>query len=503
MARWLLLICILAQGGRSRMESRDADIEEKLNHAGGAAIRPDISKCRSRNMEHFNCWWRPLGNLTAGEATYVLTYSIEKGPKQECPDYRTAGPNSCHFDSSHTTVWNVYCMNVTAVTATQNYTSQQHCLDVADIVETEAPVNLTYELSDVGGDETGHNALLTWKYPEPGDLQYGWITLVYELQYRRVTEAENWKVKPSLWETHLELLSLPVGDYVVRVRCRSKNSQLWSKWSSAVLMSIPSRPSAGKLLVQVLVAGLGIGTVLVITFGIIPQSKRIKDYFLPPIPKPRIIGINPLLLKKGNLDEINIHLSSFHNYRPPSYTEEVWEPVNEDKICLTLQDRTDHGAAGDAESGRLMAPCNLEPVGASQEFLAQSPTSYQQSVSPHCFTLSSQLSPPWPGVEGASPQGAAYTVLEQLGPQGDDADAATKKRSLQDFYTCVQLMNESGEVHLVPCLPPECCQDLRPVPCSREKKEKMADYQLRTNSGEAESSGSADPLVSLAVDNQG
>lgn len=62
-------------------------------------------------------------------------------------------------------------------------------------VETEAPVNLTYELSDAGGDETGHNALLTWKYPEPGDLQYGWITLVYELQYRRVTEAENWKVR--------------------------------------------------------------------------------------------------------------------------------------------------------------------------------------------------------------------------------------------------------------------------------------------------------------------
>lgn len=133
-------------------------------------------------------------------------------------------------------------------------------------METEAPVNLTYELSDAGGDETGHNALLTWKYPEPGDLQYGWITLVYELQYRRVSEADNWKVrsgggganltfgftlvssrqvKPSLREPHLELLSLPVGDYVVRVRCRSKNSPLWSKWSAAMLMSIPARPSAG------------------------------------------------------------------------------------------------------------------------------------------------------------------------------------------------------------------------------------------------------------------
>lgn len=58
-----------------------------------------------------------------------------KGPKRECPDYVTAGPNSCHFDSSHTTVWNVYCMTVTAVTAARNYTSQQHCLDVADIGE--------------------------------------------------------------------------------------------------------------------------------------------------------------------------------------------------------------------------------------------------------------------------------------------------------------------------------------------------------------------------------
>lgn len=219
----------------------------------------------------------------------------------------------------------------------------------------------------------------------------------------------------------------------------------------------------------------------------------------PPIPP----HTHTLGLQKGNLDEINIHLSSFHNYRPPSYAEEVWEPVNEDKICLTRQDGADRGATGDKESGRIMASCNLEPAVASQEFLAQSPTSYQQSVSPRCFALSSQLTPPWPWVEGASPQGAEYTVLEQLGPRGDGAATTTKKRSLQDFYTCVQLMNESGEVHLVPCLPPEYCQDLRPVPCSREKKEKMADYQLRTNSGEAESSGSADALVSLAVGNQG
>lgn len=65
---------------------------------------------------------------------------------------------------------------------------------VSSTVKTEAPVNLTYTLTDAGGDEMGHNALLSWTYPVPSDLQYGWITLVYELQYRRVTEPDNWKV---------------------------------------------------------------------------------------------------------------------------------------------------------------------------------------------------------------------------------------------------------------------------------------------------------------------
>lgn len=67
------------------------------------------------------------------------------GPRRECPDYSTAGPHSCHFDGSHTTVWSVYCMNVTAVTAARNYTSQQLCLDVADIGEPGAVPGVSTE----------------------------------------------------------------------------------------------------------------------------------------------------------------------------------------------------------------------------------------------------------------------------------------------------------------------------------------------------------------------
>lgn len=53
------------------------------------------------------------------------------------------------------------------------------------------------------------------------------------------------QVKLPLREPHVELLGLPVGDYVVRVRCRSHNYGLWSEWSNTLQMSIPARPPAG------------------------------------------------------------------------------------------------------------------------------------------------------------------------------------------------------------------------------------------------------------------
>ncbi|XP_044043160.1 prolactin receptor-like isoform X2 [Siniperca chuatsi] len=465
-------------------------------------------------MEDFTCWWHPLDNLTDGEqVTYVLSYSKDKGPKHECPDYLTAGPNSCHFDSSHTSIWKIYCMNVTAVTAYRNYTSQEHCLDVAEIVQTEAPVNLTYMLTDAGGDEMGHSVLLSWTYPVPSDLQYGWITLVHELQYRRVTEPENWKVKHPLREPHVELLGLPVGDYVVRVRCRSHNYGLWSKWSSTLLMSIPTRPPAGKLLVRILVSGVGVVALLVIAFGIIPQSRRIKDYFLPPIPKPRIIGIDPLLLKNGNLDEINRHLSNFHSYKPPRYTEEVWHQVNADDVYLTTpKGCSDPADPTDREKDALMVPCDLTP---HHQFTTQNPSSY---VSPYCssppeaFTPSLNVPSLWPRPEIVSLPGTEYSVMGHPGltnaVPAPVATAATTKRSPQDFYTCVQLMNESGEVHLVPCLPPINLDAGEEE--EEEKKKKLAVYHARTNvmnrlkdGGEAERSEAADPLLPVAVDNKG
>ncbi|XP_057685791.1 serine/threonine/tyrosine-interacting-like protein 2 isoform X2 [Corythoichthys intestinalis] len=301
----LLLCLLIASVGCNTRLRLDSQFEER-QAAGGVALttRPLIYYCRSPNMVVFTCWWHPLANLTEGEeVNYVLTYSIDKEPKGECPDYKSAGVNSCHFDASHTFVWNIYCMKVKAVTARQNFTSPEHCFDVADIVKTEAPINLTYELMEAGGDEMGHDVLLSWSYPRPVDLQYGWITLVHELKYRRVSEPDEWKFKESLREPKVQLLGLPNDDYVIRVRCRSHNYGLWSNWSQPLMMSIPSQaPAADKLLVLILVTSISIVALLAIAMRLSPQCVRVKDYFLPPIPKPRIIGIDSLLLKE--LDEV-------------------------------------------------------------------------------------------------------------------------------------------------------------------------------------------------------
>ncbi|XP_068612730.1 prolactin receptor-like [Brachionichthys hirsutus] len=487
--------CLIAE---TAMREEQEEQEEQRSRGGGDTMRPHIDLCRSRNMEDFTCWWRPVDDRTDGEPVeYVLSYSKDQG----CPDYVSAGPNSCHFDSSHTSIWKIYCMNVTAVSAHRNYTSREHCLDVAEIVQTAAPVDLSCVLREAEAEEAGQNALLSWRYPVPSDLQYGWITLVYELQYRRVDEPGSWKVKHPLREPRLELLGLPFGDYLVRVRCRSHNYGIWSEWSSALPMSIPGRPPAGQLLVGTLVSGVAVTVLLVVVCVVVPQSKRFKRYFMPPIPKPRIIGIDSRLLKKGKLDEINQHLSSFHGYSPPIHAEEAWDQVSCDGVYLTLP-----ADPPDGEKDALISPCDPTPAAALHQLVTPKPP-------PYCSVPSQ-----WPRPEIVTLSGTAYHVLEQTSspvaapppdPPPLDPTASTPDGSKPGSYTCVQLMNEIGEVHLVMfeeagyCLPP---LRGRITTGGREEEEKMAEYQNRTiwstDGVEAEHSETAAPLLAVAVDDQ-
>ncbi|CAB1459179.1 unnamed protein product [Pleuronectes platessa] len=146
---------------------------------------------------------------------------------------------------------------------------------------------------------------------------------------------------------------------------------------------------------------------------------------------------------------------------------------------------------------------------------ARNPTPYLQSLSPYCSSPLEAFAPSLPRPEILSLPGTDYSVMGQ----GDSflAAAGTTSGSPQDFYTCVQLMHESGEVHLVPCLPPPYCREFPSLQSgcgddaeTEEKTRKLAEYQARKkmmsepeDGGKAESSEASMPLLPVAVDNRG
>ncbi|XP_073698380.1 prolactin receptor-like [Garra rufa] len=396
--------------------------------------RPYIYRCRSPNMEIFTCWWRPIPDLD--NVTYTLLYTTGEEPPQECPDYRSGGANSCFFDIKHTQVWEVYCMTVTAHTRAGPITSHKHCLDVADIVEIDPPFNLTYVMLNESVGESGRSILLSWLNPVESHVREGWLTLIFELRYRHLAQPDNWKLKERLREPHVELLDLPVGKYEFMVRCRSTSSKHWSTWSESISININGRPLSDRMLALILVTTIGIMVFLVVGLGIAPRGKRIKSFLLPPIPKPRIRGIEPVLLKKGKIDEINRHFSSFHGYKPPQYSMETWYQMSVDSCPAVTPLKHE-----DAPIPRHVAfPDGQRPVQTSC-----SPAPYCRGPASYCDGATPLPDPDPARPELVSAPGMDYSVI--LNP------APAPPPPPQDFYTCVNGVMPGGALHLVPCLP--------------------------------------------------
>ncbi|XP_058633798.1 growth hormone receptor-like isoform X2 [Onychostoma macrolepis] len=417
--------------------------------------RPYIYRCRSPNMEVFTCWWRPIANQD--NVTYTLLYTTDERAPLECPDYVSGGINSCFFDAKHTQVWEVYCMNVTAHTRTGPITSHKHCLDVADIVEIDPPFNLTYVMMNESVGEPDQSILLSWLYPVETQVREGWITLIYELRYRHLAQPDNWRVKERLREPHVELLVLPVGKYEFMVRCRSTNSKHWSAWSESINVSFKSRPLSDRMLVLILVTSIFIMVFLVVGLGIAPRGKRIKSFLLPPIPKPRIRGIEPVLLKKGKIDEINRHFSSFHGYKSPQYSMDTWYHLSVDPCPAAILYKHEDAPIANGQPPTQMS-C--------------SPAAYCRGPAPYCEGATPPSNPdPAPYCEGAPPpsnNGPAH-YCESAPPPSNPGSAHPELMCVpgidysliinpapaapHDFYTCVKGVTPGGALHLVPCLP--------------------------------------------------
>ncbi|XP_041115514.1 prolactin receptor-like [Polyodon spathula] len=431
--------------------SEGRKIEASLLKAQDAALlppKPQIDRCRSADMETFTCWWSTADDDTGDSRNinYTLTYTVGFEPKRECPDYTTGGNNSCYFDADNTQVWVVYCLNVTARNQYGSQTSDEHCLDVVDIVEPDPPTNMTYSFTNSSHGGSGQTVLVSWLAPETVDVE-SWLTLVYELQFRRKSE-HHWKVKGILREPKIELLDFPEGSYIVRVRCKSKNSGHWSKWSKPMTLNISLEKSPDLMLALILVTGVSIMAFLIIGFGILPQRKRIKAFLLPPIPKPKINGIDPLLLKRGKMDEINRLFTSFSGYITSQYAEESWLEVSVDRSVSSKDSLVE-------DSGKPHSTqCPIDLVKKVVETMEE--RMYILELDRNQLSLKESMNPneniTWSS-ENKINMEKSFEAITGPGGEYSVANSPTRAPGSHDFYTCVNRVSCSGAVQLAPCLP--------------------------------------------------
>ncbi|XP_057899497.1 prolactin receptor [Melospiza georgiana] len=282
--------------------------------------KPIIIKCRSPEKETFTCWWKPAsagGLLTK----HTLLYSKEGEEKvYECPDYKTAGPNSCYFDKKHTSFWTIYNITVRATNEMGSNVSDPHYVDVTYIVQPDPPVNITLELKK--SIKRKPYLVLTWSPPPQADVRSGWLTLEYELRLKP-EEGEEWETIFVGQQTQCKMFSLNPGKrYIVQIHCKPDHHGLWSEWSPEMYIEIPTDFRVKDMVVWIIVGVLSSLICLIMSWIMIMKGYRMMAFILPPVPGPKIKGIDTHLLETGKSEELLSALGC-HGFPPTSDCEEL------------------------------------------------------------------------------------------------------------------------------------------------------------------------------------
>ncbi|NWR36420.1 GHR protein, partial [Tachuris rubrigastra] len=319
---------------------------------------PQISICRSPEMETFSCYWTDgnFYNLTAPRTIQLLYMKSIDEDWKECPDYITSGENSCYFNVSYTSIWVPYCVRL----ASRNQVFDQKCFSVDEIVLPDPPVHINWTLLNTSQTGIHADIQVRWDPPPTADVQKGWITLEYELQYKEVNETKWKELKPRV-STMVPLYSLKMGrDYEIRLRSRQQTSEKFGEFSEIVYVSFSQLGSE-----CVHSEEIGFPWFLVVTFGacglaitviliVLSKQPRLKMLIFPPVPVPKIKGIDPDLLKKGKLDEVNSILASHGDYKTKLYNDDLWVEF----IELDIEDPDEKNRVSDTD--RLLSEDHLK-----------------------------------------------------------------------------------------------------------------------------------------------
>ncbi|XP_077417195.1 prolactin receptor-like [Vanacampus margaritifer] len=336
--------------------------------------RPVLLGCRSPDKETFTCWWEPGvdGGLPTMHRLYYQRERLEE--THECPDYRTAGSNACFFDRNNTSIWVDYYLTVVASNALGNATSDVLKVDVMDIVKPDVPEHVTLKAED---REESLSLHVSWDHPRNVDTRSGWVTLEYQLRARQQQQqgrhANKWKEYKAGRQTRFTLYGVhPGAVLVVQVRCRLDYSS-WSSWTEACYVKIPNsvRKETPFWMSAVALSGFVFLAALCI---VAMKRKSVIQSLLPPVPGPKIRGVDFQLVKSGRPEDLASALLVQQDFAPVmswnDYADDDYLIVTDHNRIVTDHNLivADHNAGTQQRSLPISADFNSEDDGAQQNF---------------------------------------------------------------------------------------------------------------------------------------
>ncbi|XP_035524015.1 prolactin receptor a [Morone saxatilis] len=388
--------------------------------------KPTLTRCRSPEKETFTCWWEP-GSDGGLPTTFALYYRKETSETvYECPDYHTAGKNSCFFNKNDTSIWVNYNITVVATNALGSTFSDPVDIDVVYIVKPNPPERVTVIVLE---DKSWPFLRVSWEPPHKADTRSGWITLVYQIRVK-LEQEKDWEMHHAGQQKMFNIFSLRSGGtYLVQVRCKPDHG-FWSEWSSTSYVKVPDYFHREKS-VWILIAVFSAFIFLILTWLLHMNSRSLKHCILPPVPGPKIKGFDKQLLKNGKSEEIfsALVVCDFPPTTSSNYEDllveylEVYVPEEQELMLEESKDLHDgclksESSTSDSDSGRgscdshtlLMDKCGEAKEEERHTDQERMGTEAEDMVSPD---MSSGRVKTWPSVFSPLPQYSSNTLDEQ------------------------------------------------------------------------------------------